>query len=307
MNPLARREGWSLTHIDGTPTFLHEGLQHTAEVHPVTAKVWELADGARTVAEITATVRAELDANTDNETVFQALDALADHGLLLQRAAPPAGVSRRSLLRGLAGFSALAATGSVTLKASTAFAAGDPCASEKKDVLESAKIRRADEKKAKALQHHALKAGKQGATKASDELSAKAKQYAQLDYRNGSDLSYDEGEVDQCGADRITEFQLRNREKRAKYLSHKQKAQLSAKEKNFKQHDGKLAADEKEHKTDYKKNAEAGNKAQAKGDAKSAKELNKKASTHLKRAEERSHKRNKRTLQYKKQEHSTKA
>ena len=86
------------------------GLNHTYhKVDAVTGYVYAHADGTRTVAELAAGMHAAGVAAADVTLVHEALDRLADAGLLAERVAPPAGVSRRVLLQRLVGGSALAA------------------------------------------------------------------------------------------------------------------------------------------------------------------------------------------------------
>lgn len=104
MNPLARRHGVRQSRIEDE-VVVYDILADQAHcLHPLTAQVWELADGTRSVAQIAAAARLARP-DLEDEDVWAALDGLADAGLLESRAAPPAGerqLSRRRLIRGLA-------------------------------------------------------------------------------------------------------------------------------------------------------------------------------------------------------------
>lgn len=77
-----------------------EGDVH--EVPAVTAAVWRAADGRTEAAGLLAAARS-VDPAADMALVWSALDALGDAGLLVSRAAPPAGaLDRRAAIRTMA-------------------------------------------------------------------------------------------------------------------------------------------------------------------------------------------------------------
>ncbi len=88
----ATSTGWRLT--------TREGAVH--EVPAVTAAVWHAADGHTEAAGLLAAARA-VEPAADMALVWSALDALGDAGLLVSRAAPPAGgLDRRAAIRTMA-------------------------------------------------------------------------------------------------------------------------------------------------------------------------------------------------------------
>ena len=138
-----------------------------------------------------------MDANADTETVFEALDALAEADLLQLRIAPPSGVTRRSLLRGLAGLSAIAATGGISLRAATASAAQGMCKPEKDALKESTSLWKDNEKLSQTLEQSADKLEKAGALKASRERRQKESRRKRENFRLRSEVEYDDGGIDE--------------------------------------------------------------------------------------------------------------
>lgn len=140
MNPNARRDGLVARPLDGDLVLL--GQDH--DVHrldAVTGWVWQHADGSKSPTALLAGLRAELHADADLELVFEALDRLADAGLLQERVAPPAGVTRRVTMQRLAGASALAALTAILARSPAADAAaggGGQCADDKAIIEEIA-------------------------------------------------------------------------------------------------------------------------------------------------------------------------
>ena len=142
MNARARTEG-VVTRLDGTSLVVRApgGAEH--RLTPVAAAVWAAADGSRTVDELAAVASDRVGCRVDRETVFTALDGLADAGLLVARVAPPAGeLPRRALLRSAAaGLGAIAAGAAFFASARVASAGGEESAKEaqQKRDLEHAK------------------------------------------------------------------------------------------------------------------------------------------------------------------------
>ena len=86
------------------------GPDHTYhKLDAVAAHVYVHADGTRDVPALAQSLVASGFVAADTNLVHEALDRLADFGLLEQRVAPPAGVSRRVLLQRLVGGTAVAA------------------------------------------------------------------------------------------------------------------------------------------------------------------------------------------------------
>ncbi|MCB9740024.1 MAG: hypothetical protein H6747_12230 [Deltaproteobacteria bacterium] len=140
MHPNARRDGIVARPLDGDLVLL--GQDH--DVHrldAVTGWVWQHADGSKSPAALLTGLRAEVHADADLELVFEALDRLADAGLLQERVAPPAGVTRRVTMQRLAGASALAALTAILARSPAADAAaggGGQCADDKAIIEEIA-------------------------------------------------------------------------------------------------------------------------------------------------------------------------
>lgn len=116
----------------------HDGLLVVApghRVHQLNALcgiVLQAADGNRDLAALQAFAQQQLGRNVSGHEVAEALDRLADAGLLVARVAPPAGVSRRGMLQRLTGGAALAALLTVVGRPETAAAAsGEMCGEEK--------------------------------------------------------------------------------------------------------------------------------------------------------------------------------
>jgi hypothetical protein len=107
---------------------------------PVTLAVWQAADGRTDTQGLLAAARA-VDAQATSRTVFNALDALADAGLLAERVAPPAaaGMDRRTVIRTMA---AAAGAALVVLP-------GAGRAAEAKNAEQNVKVVRVSEEKTK--------------------------------------------------------------------------------------------------------------------------------------------------------------
>lgn len=78
---------------------------------PTATLVFTHCDGETPVATLVELLRERIDPDATSQSVWQILDALADEGLLAERAAPPAGetVTRRGLFRYVAAAGAAAA------------------------------------------------------------------------------------------------------------------------------------------------------------------------------------------------------
>ncbi len=93
---------------------------HAHLLNESTAMVWQLADGNRTVADITPLICARLGVEPNDAVVWEALNQLAGAGLADEVAdAPSDGMSRRKLLRNI-GLAAVAAPVVVSILAPTA-------------------------------------------------------------------------------------------------------------------------------------------------------------------------------------------
>jgi hypothetical protein len=94
-------------------------VQHTdgrevARLDRLAGQIWRCANGHRSVSEIMDLLRVETGGSIDAETVWSAIDRLADLDLLTQRITPPAlsrSVSRRGILRVVGGAVGATATG----------------------------------------------------------------------------------------------------------------------------------------------------------------------------------------------------
>jgi hypothetical protein len=99
MRPVAKQRGATAKRTqDGLTVTTAESA--VIELPAVTAAVWSAADGRTDLDGLLAAARAA-DATADEDTVWSALDALSDAGLLEGRAAPPAagGIDRRTAIR----------------------------------------------------------------------------------------------------------------------------------------------------------------------------------------------------------------
>lgn len=101
------------------------------QLDAVCAAVLTLADGSRDLAALQTAVMAKLGEQVGGAQIAEALDRLADAGLLVARTLPPAGVSRRGMLQRLTGAAALAALLAVVKPESAAAAEGGLCGEEK--------------------------------------------------------------------------------------------------------------------------------------------------------------------------------
>jgi len=102
------------TRDDGDRLVVRTADGREARLDPVTAFVWRQSDGRTTPAELTRRVEGRFGVAGAARAVWQALDDLADEGLLVARVAPPTGtLSRRALFRAAAVGAAAAATGSL--------------------------------------------------------------------------------------------------------------------------------------------------------------------------------------------------
>ncbi|MBZ5715091.1 hypothetical protein [Nannocystis pusilla] len=113
MAPEIDHAGWSCTREAGALVLTHPQRGEVVLLGRA-ARLHDLADGRRTVAELAALLEAV------PEDIFAALDELADHGLLRARVAPPTaarGLGRREVLGVLAGAAAAAVAPNLALAA----------------------------------------------------------------------------------------------------------------------------------------------------------------------------------------------
>lgn len=134
------------------------GTQGTHDLTPVLAAVWRAADGKTPVEGLVVAAQGA-DSTADLPLVWQALDTLADAGLLKARVAPPgAVVDRRALLRGVA--AAAAAVVGVAVTARTGRAA-EPAEQGQKarpqEQEDKLRVREQDEKRLQPLKEEAKK------------------------------------------------------------------------------------------------------------------------------------------------------
>jgi len=110
--PRAKREGLLTEDLDGEVIVYDEARHRGACLNRTAALVWRHADGDRTVGELAAILRAELDPVADENLVWHALDRLNAERLLdepLNRSADEARASRRQFVAkvGLVGVATL--------------------------------------------------------------------------------------------------------------------------------------------------------------------------------------------------------
>ncbi len=209
MRPVATRRGL-------TSKRTHDGLTLTTadgasiELPAVTAAVWQAADGRTDLAGLLAAARA-VDAAADEETVWSALDALGDAGLLEGRAAPPAagGVDRRTAIRSLA-----MAAGAV-LAIVPALGRAEPAAPAAPDARkageENIKLRTRAEQEAKASLTAAEARAQESAKKA--EAAAAGDQASARKQEQNDKLTVDEArKKNQEQMDKLADARTKNQE-----------------------------------------------------------------------------------------------
>jgi hypothetical protein len=99
--PRAKTDGVAVIELSDCFVFQNAEGEELARLDKVAGLVFRLADGKTPVAEIAKAVAATLEISADNETIWAALDQLADAGLIRERLTPPANnnpVSRRGML-----------------------------------------------------------------------------------------------------------------------------------------------------------------------------------------------------------------
>lgn len=102
MLPCARSAGLSVVSVpgDSSVTLVDAKKNRKHRLHPFTAWVWQNADGSQSVSQLS--VKAKLvfvggiGGEVNEAMVWQAIDDLAEAGLMQSGVAPPAGVTRRS-------------------------------------------------------------------------------------------------------------------------------------------------------------------------------------------------------------------
>jgi hypothetical protein len=100
--PRAKTDGVVVSESSDCFVFQNAQGEELARVDKASGLVWRLADGCTSVTDIAEAVRGELGILADSETVWSALDQLADLGLILERITPASNytsVSRRGALR----------------------------------------------------------------------------------------------------------------------------------------------------------------------------------------------------------------
>lgn len=118
MPPHARKEGLLVQELEDELLVydLERSVGHC--LNPVTALVWQHADGKTGVPEMAALLRDELGMEPDERLVWVALDCLGEAHLLRDEVVVPPeaeGVSRRDLLRRVAVSGGVAAAASFAL------------------------------------------------------------------------------------------------------------------------------------------------------------------------------------------------
>jgi hypothetical protein len=130
-NPLARNEGLVIQNLDGEVLIYDLTRDKAVCLNETAALVWRACDGTKSVAEITASIGKELNANVDQDIVWLALDQLGKEKLIEEQAIVEnkfAGMSRREVVRKI-GIGAVVAIPIVSsLMAPTVYAAGSACA-----------------------------------------------------------------------------------------------------------------------------------------------------------------------------------
>lgn len=102
MKPLALQEGVIVQPLGNELLVYRQDRDEAHCLNSLTALIWKSSDGTRGLAELTALVRREAQADADDALVLSALECLSQAGLLREDVVTtPArgGVSRRDLLR----------------------------------------------------------------------------------------------------------------------------------------------------------------------------------------------------------------
>lgn len=160
MKPQALVDG-ILVETDGARVILTRADGERFSLPAVMAAVWRAADGRTDVAGLVAAART-VDPAADTQTVWAAIDALTDDGLMRRVAPPAAGLDRRMALRGLAA----AATAVVAVPAiARAEAAAAPAADKLKSSTKS-------EEEAKAFVKARLATAQADEQKAKEDVKA---------------------------------------------------------------------------------------------------------------------------------------
>jgi len=112
MLPQSRTDRVVVQEVDGELLAYDLETDQAHCLNDVTACVWRHADGRTSVEGLLETVRRESGSEVDEETLWSALEALADANLLAERVERPAGMeaqSRRNVIRRAAQIGGLAA------------------------------------------------------------------------------------------------------------------------------------------------------------------------------------------------------
>jgi len=102
MKPVAIREGLIVQPLGEELLIYKQDRDEAHCLNSLTALVWQSSDGTRSVPEIGALVRRELQADADEAIVLSALECLSQAGLMNEELVLPTvgrGVSRRDMLR----------------------------------------------------------------------------------------------------------------------------------------------------------------------------------------------------------------
>ena len=124
--PAARSAGLIVTASEDELVIYDVAAKHIHHLNAVSAAVWQLCDGRRTVAEVAAAATETLGARVDADTVAIAAAKLDDARLLVEAVAIPR-MSRRIFGRrvAMAGAAAVPAVVSITAPHASASASGD--------------------------------------------------------------------------------------------------------------------------------------------------------------------------------------
>ncbi len=180
-----RTSGITFALDDETLLLTDTAASKTFRLHPIAAAVYLLADGTRTLSSLRAEAEAASGIPVDDETLFAALDALADAKLLVARVSPPGSTELAAFVTvdGVSGTDLVTATTSAGTPAPS-LAEARPREMERKRLhlrsrheeadqkQQRPELRLAAEERAKAVGQLRSQAGKEEAAKKAKTVTA---------------------------------------------------------------------------------------------------------------------------------------
>lgn len=180
-----RTSGITFALDDETLLLTDTAASKTFRLHPIAAAVYLLADGTRSLSALRAEAEAASGLPVDDETLFAALDALADAKLLVSRVSPPGSTELAAFVTvdGVSGTDLVTATTSTGTAAATVVEARQSEQRRKAQYLKGRheeadekqarpELRLAAEERAKAVGQLRNQAGKEEAAKKAKTVTA---------------------------------------------------------------------------------------------------------------------------------------